>query len=119
MHHRKRKGGVRARRQLNVLMTMVQRFVSVGIYADQASSRFDCALYLRPQVDIRCQRIGAPENYQAGEMKVLYVSPDLNPAYGVAKPLAAGGGANGTGEATSAEPVKKSPVHTCAVYDSH
>src|SRR5215471_1125029 len=95
-HDRKRECSVSSRRQLNVVVTVIQSLVAVGINAYQARTRLYSALNLRPQMDIGGESIGAPEHDQASEMKILDISPDLNTANGVAKTFAAGGRTNRT-----------------------
>src|SRR5262249_4652456 len=111
-------GGVGPWPDLKMLMAVIECAIAIRIDAHEPGSGSHSALDLWPQVNVRSQRVRAPEANQRRAIELLHAGAVFGPARFFPR-LPASSRADSAGGALSPKPGKNPPVHASAVYDPH
>ena len=118
MHHAKSERGVGSRQKRDVLMTLFGRRAAVGIDSHESCAAAFRFLDARPQMEIRRDRIAAPDQDQAAIFELLELHADRRTDHRNPSRFA-GGRANRAIEQRGAEPMEETAVHRRALNESH
>ena len=118
MHQTQRQGRVGTRQQGDMLVAFFSRQRTVGVDGDQGGAMALGFLRAHPEMQVRGDRVAAPDDDQLGVLELLQVRADAG-AHRVAVARGAGRGADGAVQQGSAELVEKARGHRFALHQAH
>ena len=118
VHHGERERAVAARQEGDVLVALLGRVGAARVDADQLRAGALGLLRVAPEVQVRGDRVAAPDDDQPALGVVLDVHADLG-AVGRGERLAAGRRADRPVEQRRAEGVEEAPGHALALHHAH
>ena len=118
MHQAQRQGRIGTGQQGDVLVAFLGRQRAVGIDGDQGRAIALGFLRAHPEVQIRSDRIAAPDDDQFRVLELLQVRADAG-AHRVAVARGAGRGADGAVQQGRAQLVEKTRGHRFALHQAH
>ena len=118
MHDAVRERRVRSGQKRDVLMTLFRRRASIRIDGDDARAAPFRFLHARPQMQIRRDRIAAPDHDQPAVLELLEVHPDRCADDRYPSRFACSR-ANRAVEERCAQPMEKSAIHRLTLNETH
>ena len=109
---------VGAGHQRDVLVTLLGRRAAIRVDGDQPRTAALGFLRARPEVQVRRDRVAAPDQDQPAVLVLLDVHPDRRADHGAPASLA-GGSADRAVEQRRAETVEEAPVHRAVLQIAH
>ena len=118
VHDAERERGVGAGHQRDVLVAFLGGRAAIGIDRDELRAAPLGFLRARPEVQVRRDRVAAPDQDQPAVLVLLDVHPDRRADHRGPAGLA-GGRADRAVEQRRAEPVEEAPVHRRVLQEAH
>jgi hypothetical protein len=118
VHHAQRQRGIGARHQGDVLVAFFGGQGAVGIDRDQLGAAPLGFLHAHPEVQVRGDRVAAPDDDQFGVLELFHVGADRT-ADGVFVAREAGGRAHGAVQEGRAQLVEEAHCHRFALQQAH